>query len=431
MPLSQIPTYNLKAVLKETGIAADTLRAWERRYGIPMPERTPGGHRLYSQRDIHVIKWLMARQAEGMIISRAANQWNELAAQGLDPLAETQPGVWQGLPAATASLDALREDWLAACLNFNESSAEQILNQAFALYSLETVVSDLLRRGLHEIGEMWQRGQASVQQEHFISALAMRRFDSLINAAPSPIQAGTIVLACPPAELHTLPLLYLNLMLRRRSRNVIFLGADVPTGHLEETIRAVHADLVVMCAQRLTTAASLKDTADLLAKKRIPVGYGGRIFNQLPALCDRIAGEYLGKELEAVPDRIEQLLARPVAIRQPGTPGDDAKARAYRDARSQIESIVQQHFAGNILLTPDLAQANGYFGSTLAAALDLGDVAYLEADMPWIKVLLARYRVPSEGLHDYLVGYAAAMREAMGATADEPADWLERYASEI
>ena len=40
MPISQTPTYNLKAVLKETGITADTLRAWERRYGLPMPERT-------------------------------------------------------------------------------------------------------------------------------------------------------------------------------------------------------------------------------------------------------------------------------------------------------------------------------------------------------------------------------------------------------
>ena len=46
MPDRQIPTYNLKVVLKQTGLKADTLRAWERRYGLPKPVRTPGRHRL-------------------------------------------------------------------------------------------------------------------------------------------------------------------------------------------------------------------------------------------------------------------------------------------------------------------------------------------------------------------------------------------------
>src|SRR5574339_756252 len=85
--VSTTPVFNLKVVLKETGLPADTLRAWERRYGLPVPQRTPGGHRLYSERDIHTIKWLMARQAEGLSISRAVDMWNEQIASGKDPLA--------------------------------------------------------------------------------------------------------------------------------------------------------------------------------------------------------------------------------------------------------------------------------------------------------------------------------------------------------
>ena len=72
MPANQQePTFNLKVVVQETGLKPDTLRAWERRYGLPQPHRTPGGHRLYSQRDIDTLKWLVARQNEGMSISRA------------------------------------------------------------------------------------------------------------------------------------------------------------------------------------------------------------------------------------------------------------------------------------------------------------------------------------------------------------------------
>src|SRR5512145_985196 len=112
--VSTTPAFNLKVVLKETGIAADTLRAWERRYGLPMPQRSAGGHRLYSQRDIETIKWLMKRQAEGLSISRAVDLWNEQLASGSDPLAgsvpsgliaaSTVPGQYQ---AANTTLDAL------------------------------------------------------------------------------------------------------------------------------------------------------------------------------------------------------------------------------------------------------------------------------------------------------------------------------------
>ena len=84
--LDQKPTFNLKAVLQETGLKADTLRAWERRYGLPRPERTAGGHRLYSQRDIDTIKWLAARQGEGMRISQAVDLWHNLETDRQDPL---------------------------------------------------------------------------------------------------------------------------------------------------------------------------------------------------------------------------------------------------------------------------------------------------------------------------------------------------------
>ena len=135
MPISKNPAFNLKVVLQETGIAADTLRAWERRYGIPMPQRTAGGHRLYSQYDIETIKWLMGRQSEGLSISRAVDLWNEHNASGADPLAGFAPSTViapLGTPAiylsSDTSLDSLRSQWIEACLNFSESTAEQVLN---------------------------------------------------------------------------------------------------------------------------------------------------------------------------------------------------------------------------------------------------------------------------------------------------------------
>ncbi len=436
MSLSKVPTYNLKVVLKETGIAADTLRAWERRYGIPMPERTPGGHRLYSQRDIHLIKWLIARQAEGLSISRAAELWNELTASGADPLAESHAaGIasTRVASAASAALDALRKDWLEACLAYNEAEAEQILNQAFALYSVEIVVTDVIQRTLHEIGEMWYRGEATVQQEHFTSALARRRLDALIAAAPLPTRKETILLNCPPGEWHSLPLLYLSLLLRRRGWNAVYLGANVPSDWLEETARSVKPALVILASQQLVTAAATRDISRLLSKQGYRVAYGGRIFNQIPELRESIAGEFLGEEIDLAVEQIEHLIAAQggqASRTRVQAPTPNPILDAYLMNRKPIESMLTPRLGGSIS-KEDLAVANLHFGDALVAALELEHISYLELDMDWIKNLLALHNIPPEGLRVYLKGYAAALQETMGDAATDIVGWIDGYISRI
>ena len=94
------PYYNLKVIVRETGIKPDTLRAWERRYDLLAPARMAGGHRLYSQRDLETIRWLMARQEEGLSIGNAVQLWHDMEAAGRDPLQQT------AAPSPTAGLTA-------------------------------------------------------------------------------------------------------------------------------------------------------------------------------------------------------------------------------------------------------------------------------------------------------------------------------------
>ena len=97
------PLYNLKAVIKEVGLTPATLRAWERRYGLLKPHRSPGGHRLYSRRDIDLLKWLIDRQQEGLSISSAVEMWKSQHEGYEDtslpihtPVPVTGTGVWIG-----------------------------------------------------------------------------------------------------------------------------------------------------------------------------------------------------------------------------------------------------------------------------------------------------------------------------------------------
>ena len=214
----QTPTFNMKVVVQETGLKPDTLRAWERRYGKPNPQRTDGGHRLYSQYEIDMLKWLIERQDEGLSISHAVELWEQIKARQEDPFVmHPLPGSEQ-VPFTTAvtgdSVRQMRATWLSACLEFDEQHAQHIIAEAFAVLPLETVCFEILQKGLHAIGDGWYAGTITVQQEHFASALAVRHLESLLTAAPLPTRDGRILIACPPLEQHTFSPLLLTVLPR-------------------------------------------------------------------------------------------------------------------------------------------------------------------------------------------------------------------------
>lgn len=431
--ISRTPAYNLKAVLKETGLSADALRAWERRYGLPMPERTPGGHRIYSEYDIETVKWLKARQAEGLSISRAAELWKEMAAEGTDPLAEYPPpesaAATEGLPAGEARIEILRGNWLEASLAFDEIKAEETLNQAFALYPVETVCTAILQSGLSELGEMWYAGKASVQQEHFASALAMRRLNALLAAAARATRRQTVLLGCAPDEGHSFAILLLSLLLRRRGLEVVYLGASVPVERLRETSAAIQPDLIVLAAQQLTSAATLQLAGLTLQGKGFALAYGGLIFNRVPALRERIPAYFLGESLAGAVQPVERLVETPAPFPLAISADETYRelVRTYQKKRPFIEIVVYENLQKAHLPAEYIGEANAFFGNGLAAALALGDPAFLEADLEWAKGLLTGHQMPAERIIPYLAVYSGALRNVMGEASTPITDWIDTY----
>jgi len=424
------PRFNLKAVVQQTGLKPDTLRAWERRYGLPTPERSSGGHRLYSQHDIDTIKWLIARQREGLSIKRAVELWRQVEAEGRDPL---QAATAMATPAASIlvphpageTVAQLRQQWIDACLAYDEQRAEQLLNQAFALYSPETVALELLQRAVAEIGEGWYKGDVTVQQEHFCSSLVVRRLETLVMAAPPPIRPGRILAACPPEEDHVIGLLLLTFLLRRRGWEVVYLGANVPVEKLETTVAVIQPQLVIMAAQQLHTAAALKETAQALQQTKVPLAYGGLIFNLLPALRERIPGHFLGEQLEAVPQRVESLMAAPRPVPMPKTVADVCleALEHFQERQSFIKAHVIQALNSAGSAHNHLALANRELGLNIGAALAMGDIHFLGTDIEWVIGLLRNHRVPDEALYDYLGTYYQAAAEQLGKE-DPVVEWL-------
>jgi len=429
------PTFNLKVVVQETGLKPDTLRAWERRYGLPQPHRTAGGHRLYSQQDIDTLKWLVARQEEGMSISQAVELWNRLKEEGQDPLYAPEFAPTPSVEAIISSpagdvLENLGREWVAACEAFDEIKAELILNQAFALYRVETVCLELILKGLAEIGDRWYEGEISVQQEHFASELAMRRIESLLTASPAPTRAERILLACPPGEVHTFAPLLLNLFLRRRGWDVLYLGANVPLARLKATINSVKPTLVILTAQLVTTAANLLEMSRVLASMGIPLAYGGRIFNRIPELRSRIPGYYLGDQIDSAIPNLERWLAgplQPVTAERPVSETYQQALSHFRENQSLIEADVWQALR-EVNLPPNcLNDNNEYLAYGIGAALILGDMNYLNADVTWGEQLLSNYSLPPDMLDQYVKIYYEAAKNHLNERGKPIVSWLAEF----
>lgn len=433
MSLSKNPALNLKAVLQETGIAADTLRAWERRYGLPLPQRTAGGHRLYSQYDLETIKWLLARQSEGLSISRAVDLWNEQHASGTDPLAGLTT-LTSSAPVLTfapnTNLDSLRTQWITACLDFNEGTAEQVLNQAFSMFPVESVCVEVLQKGMVEIGGLWYVNKASVQQEHFASNLAMRRLNALLSASPAPSRPQTVLIGCPSGEWHTLTPLLISLFLRRRGLNIIDLGANVPSERFEETIASVKADLIILTSQTLISAAALQNTAIVLSNQKVPLSFGGRIFKEHHDLIEYLPGHYLGDTIEESLEQVEKFLkSKPKPKEVRNRPQEYAAAiLAFKSNRLHIENTVRELTQHPAITSDILDNSIQMLGDNITAALQFESLQYASVEMDWLKQLLEVHHRPQQELAYFLQNYAQALRQYIHAQDSLISEWL---ASEI
>lgn len=415
----ETPTYNLRAVVQETGLKADTLRAWERRYGLPVPKRSEGGHRLYSRRDIEILKWLVARVAEGLTISRAVELWRKLEDAGEDPVAEhleRSIGAPQQILDAGSTLDEIREAWIAASLRFDEQSADAVLSQAFAIFPVETVTHQILLRAMSEIGDKWFSGEIGVEQEHFISQLTLKRLGALLVAAPTPTRSEKIIVACPPGEEHTISLLLLTLGLRRMGFQVFYFGADTPTTQLEQAVTKIKPNLVISFSQWLATSHGVVTLANSLFNQGIPFAYGGRIFNLVPELRNKVPGHFLGDSLDGVYGQIENIVTTPYSIDfdQPSPNPYLHLSEIFQKHQSEILRQVMGSLAAESIPEEIIEEFFNHLHNSVHSALKIGDLSLISFDLDWLGELLDNRSINSSIAENILGAFNNATREILG-----------------
>lgn len=327
---SATPLYNIKAVVQATGVTPSTLRAWERRYGMVLPHRSQSGYRLYSDQDVAVIHWLKGQVDQGMAISQAVMRLEQIMEAADERAAVILPYHANTVeaPAISALHDhaevrdfpTLQMELTDALIRYDEKSANVVIAEAFALYSVEDVGEKLFPPVLVEIGARWHRGEVSITQEHYATNYLIQRLTAIIHGTERNDNGPILWVGCAAGEEHEVGALLASLYLRRAGYQVHYLGQDVPVEDFVAEVRRKEPSMIILSANSEQTVDALRDVArrlDTLNSTHPLLGYGGRIFNQRPELRDSIRGIYLGGSARDCVGMVNQALRGPHPFASP------------------------------------------------------------------------------------------------------------------
>ncbi len=251
--------YRIQVVAELTGVPAATLRAWERRHGIPQPSRTEAAYRLYSARDLEMVRQLRDLCANGVSISQAARMVQsaadaEAAASG--PTERDRPLDVYG-EAAARILDAVRA--------YNVERVDEETARAAYLGPAATVYERVFSPLLRTIGELWHEGALSVAQEH----LATNAVGAVTRGIARMVQpAGDlpmVLLACFEDEDHDLGMHGVSIRLASWGIRSVDLGARVPPKALADAVQRLNPNGVGLSLTFAPDVARARALADAYA----------------------------------------------------------------------------------------------------------------------------------------------------------------------
>jgi MerR family transcriptional regulator, light-induced transcriptional regulator len=230
---------------RRVGVSTHLLRAWEIRYGLLEPIRTSGGFRLYSAADESRVRRMQAQLARGLSAAEAARAVLADEADADRDVRAADTGVQPSFNRD--DLAGLRSGLRDALDALNEPAAQAALDRLLTDFTVEAVLRDVVVPYLRDLGERWERGSATVAQEHFASNVIRGRLSGLARGWG---QGGgpQAILACPPDELHDQALAVFGIALHRAGWRIRYLGASTPLEDLRRVVDETRPNLVVLAA---------------------------------------------------------------------------------------------------------------------------------------------------------------------------------------
>lgn len=206
--------------------------------------------------------------------------------------------------AALGDPDALAD----VAVGFDVDGLNRVLDENFALGTLDEVVDGWLLPALHRLGEAWADGRVSVAEEHFVSASVHRRLARAYDETPRPTEGPRVLVGLAAGSRHELGVLAFATALRQRGVDTVYLGGDVPVAAWVEAVQEHRPDGVVIAVPGREDVVGSRELVSALVAidPDLSIMVGGshqdlvaddvtRLGHQMVAAADRLAGALLAK----------------------------------------------------------------------------------------------------------------------------------------
>lgn len=268
----------IRTVCAMYNLNPNTLRTWERRYGIIEPKRSDGGHRAFGPEDLGHIEQMLDLLNDGLTPAEAAERVK-------------RPSRGKSVAAPTRSA-TLRKKFHTCVDAMDNAGAMAACRAAIETLGYEPAVEHVLFPELAYWGHRWERGDGNtiVAQEHMatlaVKAVLMERQQALITGAKGP----SVTLACAPGEAHDLAIIHVsNLLVDSGVGRPVLFVAGLPLEEVLEASRRLNSQAIVLSATIIPRSAVVKGWLDAVVlagweERTVLVGPGfsrSRIYSRM------------------------------------------------------------------------------------------------------------------------------------------------------
>ncbi len=237
------PKHPIQVVTRRTGLSADVLRAWERRYEAVTPQRTGSQRRLYSDRDVERLTLLKQATDAGRPIGQVAAWSNDELREVVreDRSAEIARHAAEGPPPLEVAPRGLFDRAIRAVEQLDGQALQQVLDMASMSLSPVDLAEQILVPVMRNVGERWSMGTLGIAHEHLASAIVRNALSGLVLSRHLPRRGPGIVVATPSGQIHELGALVVAATAASVGWRVAYLGADLPVAEIAAAVHGTGA----------------------------------------------------------------------------------------------------------------------------------------------------------------------------------------------
>lgn len=268
--------YSIKEIEVLSGVKAHTLRIWEQRYNLVVPERTDTNIRYYTDCQLRQILNIALLNQHGIKISNIVKLSEEDINKKVKELQDEE-----------TPHDFYINALINAMIQLDEAEFSKTIDLALSKYSFADFSSDIVFVFLKRIGILWVSGSISPAQEHFASNILKRKVIVAIDSIKPEKKENfkKFLLFLPEGEFHELSLLLSEYLLVNEGHKSYYFGASLPVADLKDVLKTIDADYlfcVMLVNKSMDEIQEDINTISKLADKRKVLIAGSQlVFNSL------------------------------------------------------------------------------------------------------------------------------------------------------